>query len=478
MPTVYNGIGTWYWGRSDGLIRRGICENCGNLAALKSYDTQMFFVIFFLPIVPLGRKRIVDECPLCKRHRSTKQREWQQGRREVQSNLLPAAEQNPQDLDAVRAALAGSVVFQYPDGVDRMVALIERYHPQSPEFLYQLGDACSYFSRHAEAQVYFERAYQLDQNDDIRLDLATNAIELGQPDRAWELLREGPDDRNQERAGRLVAVAESYQSFGMHDAALTVLETVLQIYPESSKWPEYKRIFRTGTKYKDSDKKLAPKMFAPLKAIKSENTAANLVARFVPLVVLLVVVGGYLLLCLAIGASREVYFVNGLSKPYTVDLGEAKRTLQPGMATVIQLSEGTWQLQVTQGVSIEPQEISIATRFWSRPFIEPTFVVNPDRSALIDLSEVSYAEDGDDAPDPRYELFVGEFAYTFWDVDYPFEEFPDSISLPAGDPVTKRGLRVAAEVDEILYEQVVLENFDIEKATEVIRRWKQYEEES
>jgi len=38
------------------------------VANLESYDTRLWFVVIFIPIIPLGRKRIIDACPFCRRH--------------------------------------------------------------------------------------------------------------------------------------------------------------------------------------------------------------------------------------------------------------------------------------------------------------------------------------------------------------------------------------------------------------------------
>ncbi len=38
MPTVYNGIGTWYYGKRRIHTGKGTCEFCGSLTTLESYD--------------------------------------------------------------------------------------------------------------------------------------------------------------------------------------------------------------------------------------------------------------------------------------------------------------------------------------------------------------------------------------------------------------------------------------------------------
>src|SRR5262245_38955249 len=76
MPQVVNGIGTWYHGKSNFSTRSGPCPYCGNHATLSSYDTRLWFVVFFIPIIPLGKKRIIDECAICRRHTAAPLHKW------------------------------------------------------------------------------------------------------------------------------------------------------------------------------------------------------------------------------------------------------------------------------------------------------------------------------------------------------------------------------------------------------------------
>lgn len=63
MPTTVNGVGTHYYGRKNRAARISVCRACGRQGMLESYDTRLWFVIVFIPIIPLGRKRIIDQCP-------------------------------------------------------------------------------------------------------------------------------------------------------------------------------------------------------------------------------------------------------------------------------------------------------------------------------------------------------------------------------------------------------------------------------
>ena len=77
MPTTYNGIGTHYYGKKNLQSRLGVCQQCGRQTGLTSYDTRLWFVIFYIPVIPLGRKRILDYCAACTRHDPVELQKWE-----------------------------------------------------------------------------------------------------------------------------------------------------------------------------------------------------------------------------------------------------------------------------------------------------------------------------------------------------------------------------------------------------------------
>src|SRR5687768_9842074 len=82
MPSTINGIGTWYWGKQNIIARNSACEFCGGFGQLKSYDTTLYFVAVFIPLIPLGRKRVLDDCPHCQKHRVISLNKWEKQKTE------------------------------------------------------------------------------------------------------------------------------------------------------------------------------------------------------------------------------------------------------------------------------------------------------------------------------------------------------------------------------------------------------------
>ena len=77
MPLTINGIGTMYYGKRNARSHAGTCESCRKQAQLTDYETTLFFVVLYLPLIPLGRKQLLDSCPACGSHRALPAEAWQ-----------------------------------------------------------------------------------------------------------------------------------------------------------------------------------------------------------------------------------------------------------------------------------------------------------------------------------------------------------------------------------------------------------------
>src|SRR5947209_2116421 len=101
MPTTYNGIGTHYYGKKNITKRPGPCPHCNRAVELTSYDTRLWFVVVFIPIIPLGRKRIIDHCPSCTRHFAVDKQKWETAKQLEVSGAMEQYRANPTPEGAI-----------------------------------------------------------------------------------------------------------------------------------------------------------------------------------------------------------------------------------------------------------------------------------------------------------------------------------------------------------------------------------------
>jgi len=57
--------GTRSLGQENLRVHRGTCQFCGRTVDLRDYDTSQWFMLYYIPIIPLGRKSVINHCPTC-----------------------------------------------------------------------------------------------------------------------------------------------------------------------------------------------------------------------------------------------------------------------------------------------------------------------------------------------------------------------------------------------------------------------------
>ena len=68
MPATINGIGTHYYGAQNRSARVDTCKFCRRSATLSSYDTREWFCLIFIPVIPMRKFRILNDCSSCRKH--------------------------------------------------------------------------------------------------------------------------------------------------------------------------------------------------------------------------------------------------------------------------------------------------------------------------------------------------------------------------------------------------------------------------
>jgi hypothetical protein len=107
-----NGVGTWYWGKERIIRRGGGCDFCGRRAELSSFDTTLFFVVFFIPVIPLGRKRVLNQCSACKRHRVLSLAKWREAQTADITTANQAAMAEPNNEAKAIGAIGTAIGYQ------------------------------------------------------------------------------------------------------------------------------------------------------------------------------------------------------------------------------------------------------------------------------------------------------------------------------------------------------------------------------
>ncbi len=454
MPTTVNGIGISYWGKSNLEYHRGACEHCGAVADLASYDTGKYFVLVFLPLVPLGKLRILNECPQCRRHGAIKLQEWQRLRREEVDAAVTAWEASPGDRELAQRAIHTCAAYHDRDTFLPLAGKIAGHLGADAEVVAEVAGTLAYFGHLPEAEAAFRKSLGLSDDQGVRQRLAMTLLRQGRPGEAQPLLGHLLRGHDPAALPRLLLLVEGYQAQGQHREALALLDTVVQVYPQVEQDKGFKKIRKLSQKHQQSGKPIASTALAPPKAAASGPSLTSRLAPLIwPALLLLIVVpvAGWVI---ATVRSHQVFLVNGLAERYAVELGPVggppaggpgeTHHLPPGVAVAVDVPRGADLVAAVAagGPNVEPVAFRVAPSLWQALTGEMTYAVNPDRVAVLYWEQVEYAVN----PEPRelpYELKFGEDFYAWEGVDYEFRESPDEISLSSS---SSRALRESLTV--------------------------------
>ncbi len=121
-------------GRSKERRHLGACRNCGKVGKLVDYQTRKWFTLYFIPIIPLERKQVVDCCPSCKGGYEMSERDYREARRaghgQMPMERQVAAAVARGELEEARGLLVDAGDAGQAGSPDAPLALIRAYQSQ------------------------------------------------------------------------------------------------------------------------------------------------------------------------------------------------------------------------------------------------------------------------------------------------------------------------------------------------------------
>lgn len=429
MPTTVNGIGTHYYGKKNRKSRTGVCRACGGQGTLESYDTRLWFVILFVPVIPLGRKRIMDYCPRCSRHYAADYSRWEMSRQLSVSGAMDRyrTEPSPEAALDVHANLLG---FHAHDEADQFRTLALEQYPESAVLCAGLAAHLDQAGRFGEAGPLFEKALALRPDlPEARVGVAFARMQQGKLDEARELLSflEQPGAGQLYSLGPLESLAQCYQKIGRHAETLQLCERLLAEFPTGGQSHGFRKFVAISEKALRRPETILPKRSFSLRGLfdsrSGRYTAWQRWAAVGAAVTAMVAVG-----MLGMNEyrrrSRTVYAINECGQPAQVTVDD-RAPLQVDATARFELPEGRHRVKITGPVA-EEFDVEMQTGYFERWTKSPVWVLNVGGAAAL-LDETVYYAVHPRPPDGR--IVVGESFHYSPHVDYPFETMPQSISL-------------------------------------------------
>jgi tetratricopeptide (TPR) repeat protein len=488
MPYVMNGCGTWYYGKKNLETYEGRCRACGKDGNLRSYDTTLYFVLLFIPVFPLKKRHIIDECPQCKRHFALAPTEWQRIRDEEISKAFQEFRANPKTEELAKNALTRCVAYRERERFAELVVEVKKIFPRSTDLLISIGQMQIFLGLLDDAEKTFSNILQLDPINEVASEgLAETYIRMLKPEKAEPLLSHIIDIGIPDKAFYFNWLAGSYQAVGKHSEALESLKCTSELVPQIEGDNSYKKMRRISEKHLATGKSIKPDWLRTYgKIISSQSRdVSGRIARTVPYVIFSALLITYLISACWIGQHRQVYLVNGLKKAYSVRVNSKELKLVPLRPMPLQIQEGLLRIEpVKPDDTLSPVSVNVTTNFFTRPFVTRTFVLNPDKTAIIVRQTMHYIPKNEEAastPENKYECHANKQCHIFGSVNYLFEPYPDTIKMQSSSSVAKTRLYILGQDGDISYEERIaayVQNVEKEQAIGYLEGLLKYDPQS
>lgn len=448
MPTTYNGIGTHYYGKKNQQKRQGTCRHCGRQVELTSHDTRLWFVVFFIPIIPLGRKRIIDQCPACTWHYAQPLGQWETARQLEISGALDKFRTNPTP-DAAIEAHQMLVAFQQTAEAAEFRAMMKNRFPDNAKVHAHLGAVLDHLGQAGEAAECYLRALELRPDlPEARVGVAQAHIRARRLDEARALLDflEKPGAAQLYSLAPLETLARALQEAGRHEDALQLFGHLIAGLPVIADYTEFRKLVQKSEKALGRTTSVLPaRKFSWRRLWRGDpttSTSPRVTARGLAWAGIIIAAGVFVAVAYNeyVRRHRRVHVVNGLPQAAVIEIrGGTSHIVRTGTAE-IPLPEGDHHATIrVDGAPPEELDFTVRSDFFDRWFGHPFWVINVRGAAILVTTTATYSRE--ELPPTLAFRFGQTFEY-FPEISHPFQALPETLRLKSSETRTLTQLDV------------------------------------
>jgi tetratricopeptide (TPR) repeat protein len=479
MPSTINGIGTHYYGKKNIDERAATCQHCGHHGMLSSYDTRLWFVIIFIPIIPLGRKRIIEYCPACTRHFMMELDKWEAAKQLEISGAMERFRSTPTPELGIEAHQQLLKFHQYTQAESFRQTLREKFYDNAKVQLH-LGYACAHLSQFKQAEAAFERALELRPDmPEAKVGVAESHIRAGRLTEARRLLDylESPGAEQLYSMEPLEYLANTYYTRGSHKEALELFQRLLVAIPAAAEHDGFRKKVKACEKALGKTESILPKSkFNWRKLFKSQPVAAGAGSgiswRGVTIfaIIAFVILIGALIGNEHVRRNRTLHIIASTPGQITVQVDDLPAVTMHSGLQEITLAEGKHHAHITGSIT-QDLDFEVKSSYMDRWFADPVWVLNPGGSAVLLFERAVYSKN---PPPADYSFHFGESFFWFPEVTHPFKELPRSLSMKSYETKTLTHIELLNEAPYGLFDHLVEEKkFDAASklAESRLRQW-------
>lgn len=416
MPYTVNGVGTHYYGKSNRHQSAGICDNCNNQVELLSYETRTWFCVIFIPLIPLGKKQILDYCPRCTTHRALPFKKWQTVTDEAIQESASELKDDQESPEAGLQMMQTLAAFKKTDEATQLAHVLREKHSDNAQVQFGVGGWLEHVGESVAATECFEEAYNLEP-DELAYKRAwgMTLAEQGQLNDARELLRDLEPGQEAYDPSVMFFLASQCQSTGDHIQAVEIYGMVLEANPELAKNKDIRKLVLESERAIGAEESILPRKGISKRAVGWTAGIAILIAAFVGY-------GFYK------AQNRQLVVMNGGDGAMSVEIDGEKIDIPAVGKVVVSVAEGkhSFNVLIPAGWADQKGTFVVETEFFDRYTNSPVFVLDPAKSTAYVKQELIYAVNPADSKMTE-KLYLGETFQKFDDINYLFKEFPDEV---------------------------------------------------
>lgn len=429
MPTTYNGIGTHYYGKKNRTVRTAACHSCNRVGSLASYDTRLWFIIVFIPVIPLKRKRIIDQCPSCTRHYAADADVYEQSKQLQVSGALDQFRREPSPEAALQ--VHGLLLsYHEREQAAQFRETVRQRFPAEAELMAGLAAQLDHASEFGPAFEFYEAALKLQPDlPEARVGVARRKMAEGDLDAARRLLDflETPGAGQHYALGPIDVLSGHYQRQGRHEEALAIAAHLLREVPQAGQQHTFRGFVRRSEKALGRYESILPPREHSLRSLFRGETSVY------PKWIRWTIIGGAAMALLAGGLlinneyirrHRTIHVVNACGPGIQVRVDD-QSPVTIGTSGRLVVGEGRHRIQLSGAVN-ETHEVNLQSTFFDRWFGKPAWILNPGGEAVLDQGTLYYAEN---PPPSQHHLIVGRTFVALPHVDYAFEPPPNKLDI-------------------------------------------------
>lgn len=462
MPFTLNGIGTHYYGGANRSARVDVCQFCNHSTTLSSYDTREWVCVLFIPIIPLRKYRILNDCSRCRRHQRIGNDQFAKKFAEVTSPIRQAISRSPNDpqprIDLVRAMIG----WEMRGDAERELRSATAAFPQNIDLMLLAAQLAVGRSDLKGALPIYEKAYGIDpQNPTATYGLGWVLHKLEQHERAITILQQAVS-QGANKAGALYLLGTSQMKLSRWNEALNSFQQMLGLDAAFQRDKNLIRLMREckqhlGYQLTDAERRAGRRWWPfgrkqKLPALQSQPTLVRPSLRYAGLAILAVLLLGAGIYVWDRWTNIALYVDNGLDRAVRIDLDDRHFAVARNTMHQEHLRSGAHTLIVRGNDQKEIERLAFRVdklSLWDAMVHDRFFVYNVSALRIYRRGVHGYAKRREDATYSE-ELIGMQRWIEQRDVDYVFQGAPNEISVDSNSSnstIHKISFDTARDVD-------------------------------